>query len=184
VGYTPEQVELVPLPGISYGIGEELSVADWEIVGWDTEVLPFKPTPGAPELASMSFSFTAERLSGYFIVKIIIPLVLIVMMSWVVFWISPKEAGTQISVSVTSMLTLIAYRFAVGTYLPKVSYLTRLDGFILMSTILVFMSLVEVVVTSTLARGDGLAVARRVDRWARTVFPFVFILLSLYALVI
>ena len=56
--------------------------------------------------------------------------------------------------------------------------------FILMSTILVFTSLVEVIVTSTLARGDRLEMARRIDIGARLVFPVAFILLSLYALVI
>ena len=184
VQHSPEQVELVPSPDIPYGIAEKVSVADWTVVGWNAEVLPYKPVPARGEIASILFSFTAERRIGYFIFKIIIPLVLIVMMSWVVFWIDPKEAGTQISVSITSMLTLIAYRFAVGAFLPKISYMTRLDVFILMSTILVFTSLVEVLLTSTLARGDRLATARRIDLWARMVFPVVFTLLSIYALII
>lgn len=184
VQHSPEQVELVPSPDITYGIAETLSVADWTVVGWNAAVLPYKPISARGEMASVQFSFTAQRRTGYFIVKIIIPLVLIVMMSWVVFWIDPKGAGTQISVSMTSMLTLIAYRFAVGADLPKVSYLTRLDVFILLSTILVFTSLIEVLLTSTLAQGDRLAVARRIDLWARVLFPAAFTLLSLYALVI
>ena len=184
VQHSPEQVELVPSPDITYGIEETLSVADWKVVGWNAEVLPYKPIPVRGEIASIRFSFTAQRQIGYFILKIIIPLVLIVTMSWVVFWIDPKEAGIQFSVSMTSMLTLIAYRFAVGGFLPKISYMTRLDVFILMSTILVFTSLVEVLLTSTLARADRLEMARRIDLWARLVFPATFTLLSIYALVI
>ena len=159
-------------------------MADWKVVGWKAEVLPYKPIPVRGEIAGIRFSFTAQRQIGYFILKIIIPLVLIVTMSWVVFWIDPKEAGIQFSVSMTSMLTLIAYRFAVGGFLPKISYMTRLDVFILMSTILVFTSLVEVLLTSTLARADRLEMARRIDLWARLVFPATFTLLSIYALVI
>ena len=184
VQHSPEQVELVPSPDITYGIAETLSVADWKVVGWNAEVLPYKPIPVRGEIAGIRFSFTAQRQIGYFILKIIIPLVLIVTMSWVVFWIDPKEAGIQFSVSMTSMLTLIAYRFAVGGFLPKISYMTRLDVFILMSTILVFTSLVEVLLTSTLARADRLEMARRIDLWARLVFPAAFTLLSIYALVI
>jgi hypothetical protein len=184
VQHSPEQVELVPSPDIPYGIAEKVSVADWTVVDWNAEVLPYKPVPSRGEMASIRFSFTAQRRIGYFIFKIIIPLVLIVMMSWVVLWIDPKEAGTQISVSITSMLTLIAYRFAVGAFLPKISYMTRLDLFILVSTILVFMSLVEVLLTSTLALGDRLATARRIDLWARMIFPVAFTLFSIYALVI
>jgi hypothetical protein len=184
VQHSPEQVALVPSPDITYGIAETLSVTDWKVVGWNAEVLPYKPIPVRGEMASILFSFTAQRQIGYFILKIIIPLVLIVMMSWVVFWIDPKEAGIQFSVSITSMLTLIAYRFAVGAFLPEISYMTRLDVFILMSTILVFTSLIEVLLTSTLGRGDRLATARRIDLWARLIFPAAFTLLSLYALVI
>jgi hypothetical protein len=40
----------------------------------------------------------------------------------------------------TSMLTLIAYRFAVDSQLPALPYMTRLDAFILTSTLLVFFS--------------------------------------------
>jgi hypothetical protein len=69
-------------------------------------------------------------------------------MSWVVFWIEPSEPGIQLSIAMTSMLTLIAYRFAVDTQLPRLPYTTRLDTFILTSTLLVFFSLIEALVTT------------------------------------
>ena len=116
--------------------------------------------------------------------KVIIPLVLILAMSWVVFWIDPTESGTQISVAITTMLTLIAYRFAIGTALPKVSYLTRLDYFILISTVLVYATLVEVVVTSTLAKRGKLERARKIDRWSRWLFPWGFALVGVETLLL
>ena len=86
----------------------------------------------------------------------------------------PAESGTDISVAVTSMLTLIAYRFAIGTFLPVISYLTRLDLFILGSTLLVFFSLVEVVVTSNLARKKRMELAYTIDRISCWAFPIAF----------
>src|SRR4051812_36284102 len=65
--------------------------------------------------------------------KSFLPLVLIVMMSWAVFWIDPNTSNSQISIAVTSMLTLIAYRFAVDGQLPRLPYMTRLDTFFLAS---------------------------------------------------
>ena len=103
-------------------------------------------------------------------------------MSWIVFWIDPKESDSQISVAITAMLTLIAYRFAVGSDLPKVSYLPRLDYFILGSTILVFASLLEVVITSSYARTGRLERARAIDRWSSWLFPAIFLLFSVQAL--
>ena len=76
------------------------------------------------------------------------------------------------------MLTLIAYRFAVGADVPKLPYLTLLDRFILASSVLVFLSLVEVLVTTTLALRNRSDAARAIDRHARWVFPTVFSLLA------
>jgi hypothetical protein len=178
----PDEVELLPDPDSPGGIAQNLSVADWDILGWRVESAPFVPVQGDEAVPGISLTFEAERKAGYFIVKVIIPLILIVFMSWIVFWIDPKESGSQISVAITAMLTLIAYRFAVGADLPKVSYLTRLDYFILGATILVFASLIEVVVTSSYARTGRLERARVIDRWSSWLFPAIFILFSIQAL--
>ena len=74
----------------------------------------------APGLENSGYAveFTASRNVQHYILKVILPLVLIVMMSWAVFWIDPVTSNSQISIAVTSMLTLIAYRFAVDSQLP------------------------------------------------------------------
>jgi hypothetical protein len=174
-GSEKNKIDLRSDPEGHMGIAEQLSVTDWKIMGWQARAEPYVPIPGKDTILSgFSFSINAERKAGYFIVKIILPLILIVAMSWVVFWIDPKESGVQISVAITSMLTLIAYRFAIGSDLPMISYLTRLDFFILSATILVFASLVEVIVTSTLAQNEKLGLARKLDLWSRWLFPALF----------
>src|SRR5207248_10396888 len=96
------------------------------------------------------FDFTASRNVEHYILKVILPLILIVMMSWAVFWIDPATSSSQISIAVTSMLTLIAYRFAVDSQLPRLPYMTRLDAFFLTCTLLVVFSLIVVFVTTIL----------------------------------
>jgi hypothetical protein len=73
------------------------------------------------QIAGYAFEFYASRLAQYYLLKVILPLLLIVMMSWTVFWIDPTNGGPQISVAVTSMLTLIAYRFSIGSEGAKVA---------------------------------------------------------------
>ena len=182
-GYGPLEVKLAPDLVSRTGIADQFSLADWDILDWRVDIAPFAPSLEEETFAGYSLTIEAKRRYGYFILKVIIPLFLIVMMSWVVFWIDPKESGTQISVAITTMLTLIAYRFAVGNDIPKVSYLSRLDYFILGATFLVFASLIEVVVTSTYARIGQLDRARSIDRWARVLFPFLFVLIAFEALV-
>ena len=75
------------------------------------------------------------------------------------------------------MLTLVAYRFLLGQSLPPVSYLTRLDYFLLGATILVFVALMQVAATSAMHskdRADRAIAINRISRWA---FPVAFLLL-------
>jgi hypothetical protein len=184
VGFTQDQVELLPDTTPESGISQELSVVDWSVIGYKSEPRPFRPIPAMKAISGFAFSFEARREIGYFIVKVIIPLIFIVAMSWVVFWIDPMESGTQISVAITTMLTLIAYRFSIDNSLPKVSYLTRLDYFVLLSTILVFASLIEVIFTSTLTKLEKLSRARAIDRWMRLLFPLAFVIVTVTSLIL
>ena len=183
-GYSPEEVFLVPDPEQPSGIADELSLPDWAITGFTSQELVYQPNPVAGALAAFRIEVTADRQVGYYVLKVILPLILIVAMSWIAFWIDPAESGSQIGVATTSMLTLIAYRFMVGGHLPSISYLTRLDGFILISTLLVFATLLEVVVTSTLGKTDRLEGARRIDHVARVVFPAVFVVVAAFAFIV
>jgi len=95
----------------------------------------------------------------------------------VVFWIAPEHVGPRLSVAVTSMLTLVAYRFLLGQGLPPVSYLTRLDYFLLGSTILVFIALIQVALTSAMNEERDQARSARINKMSRWAFPAVFLLL-------
>ncbi len=177
VGYTAKDLELVIDP--RSGMAEKLSLPDWDIVEWSVDATAIRPIPTLPtEIAAVVFSFQAERREQYFIFQVIVPLILIVAMSWIVFWIDPKESGTQISVAITTMLTLIAYRFAVGTDLPKVDYMTRLDFFILGSTVMIYATLLQAVITTSMAKSGKLFEAREVDLWCRWLFPGGFVVLA------
>jgi hypothetical protein len=183
-GYGPQEVEIVPHSGKSSGIGESLSIPDWDVIGWEVEPRIFHTdTELIDTMTGFTYSLRVERRHLFYVAKVIIPLVLIMAMSWVVFWMDPKEGGgTQIGISVTAILTLIAYTFAAGASLPKVPYLTRLDYFILSSTVLVFLALVEATVASYQARHGRVELARSIDRWARWLFPAVFLLMAVMSL--
>ena len=60
--------------------------------------------------------------------------------------------------------------------LPPVSYITRIDRFILLSTFMVFASLMQTVATTVLVRKkDGIGV-ERIDRWSRVIYPVILVI--------
>lgn len=180
-GCSPDQVEVVPHEGLPSGLEPNSSLPDWEIMDWSTAISTHEPMPGVPGPCNFTFSIDARRHVGYYLFQVLLPLVLVLAMSYLVFWIDPSQFGTQISVSATSMLTLIAYRFMVGAHLPKVSYLTRLDVIVLGATLLVFATLCEAVITSGLASRGRPELARAIDRKARYVSPLIFLSILLWA---
>jgi hypothetical protein len=188
-GYTSEEIQFVPNKkfvekGLPYALfmAKDMSLPDWEILDFKAGNSPFMILEGY-EIAGYVSEFTAKRHVEYYLKKVILPLLLIVMMSWVVFWIDPENSGTQIGVATTSMLTLIAYRFAIDTHVPKVPYSTRLDDFIFTSTLIVFIALLQVVITSMLVQCNKGLAARRIDKISRIVFPVVF-LISAYLILL
>ena len=174
VNFDQSEVRLVPDPIFSTDIADRLSVPDWRVLSSFVDTSPYKATSEEKGQPSFTFTLTAKRIASYYVIYIILPLILIVAMSWMVFWVDPTQTGTRISVAITSMLTLIAYRFAVAGDLPHVSYLTRMDLLMVCSTALVFSTLVAVVVTSTLARHGQVERARKIDNASCYAFPGVF----------
>lgn len=179
-GYGPDEIRFVPDRtlidgGMKYaaGIAEEISLPDWDITGYETKELPYYVMPGY-DVAGYALEFTARRHAQYYIWKIILPLVLIVLMSWSVFFIDPTNAGTKIGVATSAMLTLIAYRFVIDSQVPRVPYLTRLDIFIFSDTVLILSSLFMVTLTAYLVRIEKEGTARLIDQIWRLAFLLVF----------
>jgi len=175
VGYSQEEVVFQEHSEIPSDIAPDLSISDWQVLGSRVEIRGYQPMPGVRQAPSFVFEFDAKRKVGYYTSKIILPLLLIVAMSWLVFWIDPELAAPQISIAVTSMLTLIAYRFMVGGMLPRISYLTRIDVFTTASTILVFLTLIEATLTVMLTKRQQFEKARTIDRISRWGFPLCYV---------
>ena len=76
-----------------------------------------------------------ERKHGYYIFKVILPIILILMVCWSVVWIHPRELESRLTITIVCLLSLIAYNFVIDAELPKLEYLTVLDWIILVSYI-------------------------------------------------
>ena len=177
VMFVPDQVWIHDGLKAAGGMSPSVTLPDWTIEKWELKPLVYALAPHH-QYSSYAFEFTASRNVQYYILKVILPLVLIVIMSWAGFWIDPVNANSQISVAVTSMLTLIAYRYAVDSQLPRLPYMTRIDLFFLVSTLLVFFSLIEVLVTTILDNNQQTERAKKIDRYCRVIFPVIFTIAS------
>jgi len=162
----------------------DLSVPDWTI-GEPTVAVSELELPRVEKKVSLfEFGIPAVRHGDYYIYKFVFPLCLIIMMSWSVFWIDPGNLGPQLSLAATSMLTLVAYQFTINDLLPRVGYLTAMDQYVLSSSLLVFLALLEALITGSLAGSGRVEVAKALDRISRWMFPVAYLLVILFTLIL
>lgn len=158
---------------------DRLSISDWEVGPARLDVAPFQVAPGAPVNPGIKLSIPAGRRVTYYMIQVLVPLVAIVMMAYTVFWIAPTVVPTRVGVVVTTMLTLIAYRFMLANHVPRLSYLTRFDWFMLGATVLVILTLFTMAGTSYLVSHEREATVNRIDRTGRWLYPVAFTIFSL-----
>lgn len=173
-------LELIQDPEVGSFIVDEYSVADWRVIDWEVDNKTVE-LPNGGQVESFSFNFEATRLSNHFLIKYIAPLLLIAVLSGVVFWLDPKDGSSQLGVAMTACLTVIAYHVALSAKLPEIPYLTRFDVFVFGVTLMVFLTMIEVVVTTGLARSGKIAQARWFDRVSRLIFPTALVFVSVYS---
>jgi hypothetical protein len=176
--YGPESVTLSHDETLA-SRAEDVAVPGWQIRelvrrsgALDTGVVD--ESFGDRHLSRYDYELHVGRELAFYVWRVVGPLTLIVLMSWAVFWIDPGNFGVQIGLASTSILTLVAFLFSLGSILPPLSYLTRMDIFLFSSLALAFLALGEAVMTAVLKARDREALALRVDRWARWVFPITF----------
>jgi hypothetical protein len=174
LAYGPEDV-ILEVDSVRTGRIPNAEQAGWELIDNTSEVQPPISVAGGTSHARIFHTVKVRRLQGYWFWMLVVPLSLIVLMSWSVFWLDPQTFAPQITVGSSAIFTLIAFRLSLGESLPQISYLTQADKLVLAATLLVFMALGQAVLTSRLAQRDRLALARRIDVYCRWIYPTLYL---------
>lgn len=119
-----------------------------------------------------------RRHLGYFLINKYAPSSLIVIMSFVSFWMPPKAYPARVTLSVTSLLTIVTQQYQAS--MPGVSYVVALNVWMIVCITFVFLGLVECAFVVTCDERDN-ARANGKDSWwprpalidhcARILFP-------------
>ena len=107
------------------------------INGWDIKGFNLYNTIEEDEqdmfVSTAVIEIQIERQHGYYIYKVLIPILLILLVCWSVVWVDPKELEARLTITIVCLLSLIAYNFVIDSELPKLEYLTVMDWIILVS---------------------------------------------------
>merc|ERR1712018_253360 len=82
-------------------------------------------------------------MGGYYMIQVYIPSSLIVIMSWVSFWLNRGAAPARVGLGVTTVLTTTTLINSVNAALPKISYMKSIDIYLFDCFFMEFGAMVE-----------------------------------------
>ena len=97
-------------------------------------------------------SFVLRRSYGYYITQIYVPSLLVVLLSWVNFWLDCEAVPARISLGLLTVLTMTTQSSGARADLPRVSYVKAMDVWMATCLVFVFAALVEFAYVNVLCR--------------------------------
>ncbi|XP_078069786.1 gamma-aminobutyric acid receptor subunit rho-2-like [Mustelus asterias] len=111
-------------------------------------------------------TFTLRRHIFFFLLQTYFPATLMVMLSWVSFWIDRRAVPARVSLGITTVLTMSTIITGVNASMPRVSYIKAVDIYLWVSFVFVFLSVLEYAAVNYLT-----TVQERKERKLRQKFP-------------
>jgi hypothetical protein len=175
-------LNFVPLDGFS-GLGDRLGEEEWIFNDSWNETSEVKGITGKPT-SRFSFGFVAHRHLNYYVLRIFVPLIIIVLVSWLTFFL--QDFSKRVDIASANLLIFVAFNFTISNDLPRLGYLTFMDAILVAFFAFTSMVVVANVLFRRMEITGRESLARRIDNYTIWIYPFtlgVLVLLCWYWLV-
>jgi len=164
--YPEEFLIYSDLDGYS-GMGDQLGEEEWNVLNTETSISSVDTN------SQFNLHFEAERSLTYYIVRIFVPLLLIIIVAWITFFL--KDYSKRIDVTAGNLLLFIAFNFTISSDLPRLGYLTFLDKLLITTfAISVLVLAFNVFLKRLEVSGKG-EFAIKIDKYNILVYPIIYI---------
>ena len=150
-------------------IGRQLGEEEWYITASDANV---SSVDIQGSNSRSSFHFQAQRHLSYYALRILIPIFVIVLISWVTLFL--KDYGKRADIAGGNLLLFIAFNFTIGSDLPKLGYLTFLDWIMFFTFILTALMFIYNISLKLLETRDKKELAERIDKRMVWIYPILY----------
>lgn len=153
-----------------------VGLAQWAVVSLTERLGTVAGT--ARRVNDIEFDLKVQRNPRSYVFKFIVPLLLLVMISWVTFWLSPEEfkARDQLQSAVATLLIVVAFNITVSNLLPRTEYITYIDALLFTCFIFVIIAIGAIVATHLLQMRHSDQLALRVRRFSGVALPIAFLI--------
>lgn len=151
------------------GKSDEIYSAEWNILNYEANVIQVKEM--GEKYSSLEYTITAERKTKSFLIKILIPILIVMGVSMLNLFIDKKELEACVGLGVTSLLSIIALYFSISDNLPDVNYATTVDKMLMGSYLVIFITMVEIVFAHNLIKKEKIGLLNKIEKMTKWVIP-------------
>lgn len=183
LGFDRREVVLKVDPDIDRPTLSHIWIPQWTVAGIDMSVRDWPAAYGGAQRAKSVFvtSIDVERESFYVSRLVTLPLIVIVLLSFSVFWMDRSSLGDRINVSFIGILTAVAYQVVMSEILPRIAYVTWMNGFLNFSFLMMVGTVIINLVVGALDQQGKPEIGDLIDRRCRWIFPVAYFSLILIA---
>lgn len=162
--------------------GNEIGNAGWTIDGFsvsageDQSAVPAAEAVGKG--STLRVDVAAKRQYGYLLRVVVLPLGLIVMLSWSIFWMDRESLSNRMDISFIALLTVVAFQIMVEQTLPAIPDVTLMAGFLALNYLLIGATIIINLVVDHLDRSGRRGDGDVLDRRCRWIFPLAYFVVS------
>lgn len=157
------------------GFDEEFEIPEWHVRSVHSSVVSRQEVRDRDVFSEFLLEIELQRHPGYYIWKLILPLALLVVASWVVFWLTDWLVNRRLGLAFRGVLIVVAFQFVIAGDLPKVSYLTFMDSFLMLSFLMMMLTIGQNTIVSHYYLKERQGRAHRVDAVSRWLFPLLYL---------
>lgn len=107
------------------------------------------------EYSCLRVDLLFKREFSYYLIQIYIPCCMLVIVSWVSFWLDQSAVPARVSLGVTTLLTMATQTSGINASLPPVSYTKAIDVWTGVCLTFVFGALLEFALVNYASRSDS-----------------------------
>ncbi|XP_046846288.1 glycine receptor subunit alpha-4-like isoform X3 [Xenia sp. Carnegie-2017] len=111
----------------------------------------------AGKYSSLVATFKFKRRMGFYLIQAYFPSLIITILSWMSFYIDPKDIGERVSLGITTILTIVFLLGTNNSSMPRVSYAKAIDWYLITSFMFVFSTLIESLIVFKFSRDDDIS---------------------------
>lgn len=139
--------------------------------------------PAESMYSRLTFSVHLERNVTPYITKFFIPLGIILFLVYFVFFIPAEKLDMAAGLTVTSLLSAIAFQFTINSDLPEIGYMIYVDKVFYLTYVLIVLAMGESLLTFYLDLSENVKkkqFAFKLDFYSRFLFPLIFLAFSYF----